>query len=297
MQNKFVNQEEHSSFFINALAFKGSVTPLVFKKVAFIFVYACLISYINYLHPSFSIPIGPFEYAGLMMGLILVFRINSGYDRWWEARKLWGSIVNASRNLTVIVKQYSKSANEANTLKIYNYISAIPFLIKNHLRTEPAIDEIKDYVDFKTYNRLLNEKNKPLALSSELAKELHLIRTSDALDGFSFLKAEEQRAIIIDCLGACERILKTPMPFVMAIKSRRLILIFLITLPLALVNVSLLINPIISSLVAYAIFSLDQIGVELQKPFCKKSLSHLPLDEICEGIKNNVFEVGLDSFQ
>ena len=146
-------------------------------------------------------------------------------------------------------------------------------------------------MDSQLYNTIAHEKNKPLALSSELAKELNLIRTDQGLDGFPFLKAEEQRAYIIDCLGACERILKTPMPFVMAIKSRRFILIFLITLPLALVNVSLLINPIISSLVAYAIFSLDQIGVELQKPFCTESLSHLPLDEICETIKANVLEL------
>jgi putative membrane protein len=291
MQNEFLNQEEHANFFINALAYKGSVTPLVLKKVVFIFIYASLISYINYFYPTFNIPIGPFEYAGLMMGLILVFRINAGYDRWWEARKLWGSIVNASRNLAVVVKRYSTSEKEVHISKIYNYISAIPFLIKNHLRSEKSIEEIKDLIDFQIYNNLLSEKNKPLALSTELAKELYSIKVNDGLDGFSFLKAEEQRAIIIDCLGACERILKTPMPFVMAIKSRRFIFIFLITLPLALVNVSPLINPIISSLVAYAIFSLDQISVELQKPFCKKSLSHLALDEICSNIQNNVLDI------
>ncbi len=291
MKDEFVNQEEYSSFFMNALAFRGSITPLVFQKVIYIFIYACLISGINYFYPSFNIPIGPFEYAGLMMGLVLVFRINAGYDRWWEARKLWGSILNASRNLAVIIKRYSQAANETHLLRISNYISAIPFLIKNHLRGSQAIHEIKDLVGSKLYNILTHEKNKPVALSSELAKELNLLRQSKTLDGFPFLKAEEQRAYVIDCLGACERILKTPMPFVMAIKSRRFILIFLISLPLALVNVSPLINPIISALVAYAIFSIDQIGVELQKPFCKKSLSHLPLDEICETIKANVLEI------
>jgi putative membrane protein len=226
-----------------------------------------------------------------MLGLILVFRINAGYDRWWEARKLWGTIVNASRNLAIIIKRYSYSGDEAAILKIANYIGALPFLIKNHLREDQNMEEVKELIDAPLYSYILGEKNKPLALASALANALGVARKNDGLDSFSFLKAEEQRAIIVDCLGACERILKTPMPFVMSIKSRRFILIFLLTLPLALVTVSLVINPIVSSLVAYAIFSLDQIGVELQKPFCENSLSHLPLDEICNTIKNNVLEL------
>lgn len=288
MKRHYVNREEHPNFFMNAFALRGSVTPHVFRKVFLLFIYSCFISYVNYSHPSFSIPIGPFEYAGLMMGLILVFRINAGYDRWWEARKLWGSIVNASRNLAIIVKMYSRSAEQASVLKIINYICALPFLIKNHLRRNQDLEEVKAFVDTQIYKRLAHAKNKPLALSAELAKELSLARKVDGLDDFSFLKAEEQRAVVLDCLGACERILKTPMPFVMSVKSRRFILIFLLTLPLALVNVSLYINPVITSFVAYALFSLDQIGVELQKPFCENSLSHLPLDEICNTIKNNV---------
>ncbi|CAM2955409.1 bestrophin family ion channel [Legionella anisa] len=105
------------------------------------------------------------------------------------------------------------------------------------------------------------------------------------------MKAEELRQAVLDCQGACERILKTPMPFVMAIKSRRFILLFLIILPVALVNYSAYINPIIVTLVAYALFSLDQIGVELQNPFSIENLSHLPLNDICNTIENNIMEI------
>ena len=81
------------------------------------------------------------------------------------------------------------------------------------------------------------------------------------------------------------------MPFVMAIKSRRFILLFMLILPFALIDYSVYISPIIVTMVAYALFSLDQIGVELQNPFSIDNLSHLPLNEICNTIENNITEI------
>lgn len=285
------NQYEYTSFIKNAIALKGSVTPKVFKKVFFIFLYACLVSLIHAFIQSFSIPIGPFEYAGLMLGLVLVFRINSGYDRWWEARKIWGNLVNNSRNLTIIIKNYFSPNATERADRIANYVAAIPFLIKNRLRNNDSITDISGMIDAVAYERIFDNHNRPLMLSSMLAKELSLAKQANEIDSFAFLKAEEQRALIIDSLGACERILKTPIPFVMAVKVRRFILIFLLALPLALVDISAVISPLITSLVAYAIFSLDQIGYELQFPFSHTSLSHLPLDEICATIKSSVDEI------
>ena len=264
---KWVNQLEHTGFLKNALAIRGSVTPKVFKKVLVMVAYSSLISYLYHFIPSISLPIGPFEYAGLMMGLILVFRVNAGYDRWWEARKIWGTLVNQSRNLAIIVSNYPSTNNTDWKIKITNYISALPYLMKNNLRGDATIDAIRHLIDDKALPILEQSEHKTNALSSMIAFELHLSCSSAGLDSFSFLQAEEKRALILDCQGACERIIKTPMPFVMAIKSRRFILLFLLALPFALVNVSILISPVISGLVAYALFSLDQIGVELQNPF------------------------------
>lgn len=290
-KEKWVNQHEHVGFLKNALAIRGSVTPKVFKKVLLMVVYSSFISYFYHFMPSIALPIGPFEYAGLVMGLILVFRVNAGYDRWWEARKIWGNIVNQSRNLAIIVSNYPDMKNTDWKIRITNYISALPYLMKNNLRGDTSIVEIKHLIDHRVFSILEQSAHKPNTLSSIIAQELHLSRTSCELDSFSFLQAEEKRALILDCQGACERILKTPMPFVMAVKSRRFILLFLLALPFALVNTSVLISPVISGLVAYALFSLDQIGVELQNPFSEERLSHLPLNDICETIEKNIIEI------
>jgi ion channel-forming bestrophin family protein len=291
MKHKLTNQSEDMSFFKTALMLNGSVTPKVIKKVFMLIIYATLVSYLSHIYPFLALPIGPFEYGGLIMGLILVFRINAGYDRWWEARKLWGSIVNQSRNLTIILVNYTTHTDSDWLLKITNYISALPYLIKDHLRETKDIESVKHLIDDSTYQTLLKSENTPNILSSMIANELHYARDHYGLDPFSFIRAEEQRGKITDAQGACERILKTPMPFVMAIKSRRFILFFLLVLPFALINVSLFITPWISGIVAYAMLSLDQIGFELQNPFSHKNLSHLPLNDICQSIEQNITEL------
>ena len=290
-KKSFTNQQEYASFLKNALALKGSVTPIVAKNVFYIFVYACLVSAIHHFIQSFAIPIGPFEYAGLMLGLVLVFRINAGYDRWWEARIIWGNLVNHSNNLAIIINNYLSTSNRSRAVKISNYLAAMPFLIKNKLRHDESQTDVSDIIDADSYREISRSQNHPLTLSSMIARELNLAKNHNEIDSFSFLKAEEQRALLMDCLGACERILNTPIPFVMAVKARRFILIFLLALPLGLVDISALVSPFITALVAYAIFSIDQIGFELQHPFSINSLSHLPLDALCTTIKSNITEV------
>lgn len=288
----FANQIEHDSFLQNALALKGSVTPRVIKKVIFVFLYSCFISILHYEEPSIFLPIGPFEYAGLVMGLILVFRINAGYDRWWEARKIWGNIVNQSRNLAIIISNYVLTDDNRNEkLKVINYISAIPFLIKNSLRNSDSVDDIKHLVEKTDLLHITQSENKPVMLSSMISHELNQFRNQNQLDSFSFLQAEKARALILDCYGACERILKTPIPFVMAVKSRRFIFLFLMALPFATVGTSIYITPFVTGIVAYALLALDQIGVELQNPFSQERLSHLPLNTICTNLEKNIAEI------
>jgi putative membrane protein len=107
---------------------------------------------------------------------------------------------------------------------------------------------------------------------------------------FAFLQADKERAMLIDHIGACERILKTPLPGAYAIKIRRFIVLFLVTLPFALLHKldHAWLDPLVTMLVAYPLVSLDQIGVELQNPFSPRRLSHLPLDDISRAIEWNV---------
>lgn len=285
------NQNEYPSFLSSALALHGSVTPKVLMQVFWTALYACIISLINIHSPYLSIAVGPFEYAGIVMGLILVFRINAGYERWWEARKIWGDIVNKSRNLGLMLVSYASAYDKQEMKQHIRYLAAIPYTIKKSLRHTTDYSDVAYLLDKKTLSQLPKAQNPTMILSQKIALYLKQLRNEDKLDPFSFIQIDSQREKTIDSLGACERILNTPMPFVMAIKSRRLILLFLLILPFALVSISNVLAPFITALVAYAFFSLDQIGVELQNPFWESNLSHHPLTTICNRIENDIFSL------
>lgn len=290
-KNRIENKYEYPSFLRSAFAIRGSVTPKVLKLVGIAVLYALGISLLQARFLWSSIPISPFEYAGLVMGLILVFRINAGYDRWWEARKLWGTVVNNSRNLSIIVTSYTKPGEMSKLKQLLDYVAAMPYLMKNNLRQDDTAHEVEHLFDAETYQLLCKKSHKPNFVSQRIGDILNELNASKALSDFAFLQAEEARGGVIDCQGACERILKTPMPFVMAIKSRRFILLFLIIMPIALAEHTIAVNLLVTALVSYALLSLDQIGIELQNPFSKANLSHLPLDNICNTIDTNVHEM------
>ena len=130
----------------------------------------------------------------------------------------------------------------------------------------------------------------PSFVALQLADLLREACDTFHMDRFAFVQVDRERAALIDHIGACERILKTPLPLVYAIKIRRFIALFLLTLPLALlhrISTDWLV-PIITMMVAYPLMSLDQIGIELQNPFSKANLSHLPIGDVSATIERNL---------
>lgn len=289
-KKKNLNYPEDPNFWNSALALQGSVTPKVYKNVLLCILYSVLVSLILFQFPMIRLPISPFEYAGVIMGLTLVFRINSGYDRWWEARKIWGDIVNTERNLATVVACFGQFSSKIIMKRHLQLIAALPFLMKNHLRSIQSVTEVESLLSKKDYEQIQNSNHKPNYIAFRIAEFLSSLYNEKKISEFAFLRAEHLREKLINSQGACERILKTPMPLVMAIKIRRFIFLFLLILPIALAD-NILINVMVTALVAYALLSLDQIGIELQNPFAIDNLSHLPLNEICNNIKKDIAEI------
>lgn len=128
----------------------------------------------------------------------------------------------------------------------------------------------------------------PSHVASVLACLIEDARRSGAMDGYAFLEVDRERALLVDHLGACERILRTPLPRVHSIKLRRFILLYLLGLPLAVATSSVWLSSLVTALVAYPLFAIDQIGQELENPFSTTRESHLPLDRICDTIESNL---------
>jgi putative membrane protein len=285
------NKDEAPGFLRGALMWRGSVTPRILPSLLLMSCYPLLIVALDqYWRPLPHFDVTPFEYTGVVLGLVLVFRTNAGHERWWEARKLWGGIVNQSRNLVVQVLSYGEALNVSPQESLWHkemvkWTVAFSFAARESLRSGKNFDDLTDLLSEQELESLKSAAHMPLFVASKIATIVQQARFSHHIDGFAFAELEGQRILLIDYLGACERILKTPMPLVYAIKARRFILIFLLLLPFSLIGNLGFSAVFVFFLVAYPLLSLDRIGIELQKPFNTKSLSHLPLHAICGTIK------------
>ena len=233
--------------------------------------------------------VAPYEVAGAVLGLLLVLRTNAGYDRWWEARKLWGGIVNQSRNLATHGLAYGPADADWRR-RFVAWTAAFGHAARGSLRGEPDCPEVAALLGADEARRVAAADHAPGYVALRLAGLLREATDAHGMDRVAFLQADRERALLIDHVGACERILKTPLPLAYSIKIRRFLVLFLVTLPFGLLDEvpSHWLIPVITVLVAYPVVGLDQIGIELQNPFSKAKLNHLPLDDITATIERNV---------
>ncbi|MDX1929946.1 MAG: bestrophin family ion channel [Pirellulaceae bacterium] len=298
------------SYWLGTFIIRGSVAPRVlldvlgFGALAVVIVFAIQVLE-KLLGDPFSVPAGPFEAAGAVLGLLLVLRVNTGYSRWWEARILWGGIVNQSRNLAITGLAYGPR-NTRWRSRLVRWIAVFPHVCRRSLREQRNFPELERLLSEESREWIRKAEHMPDAVSGEIAMLLYEARGL-GMDGFAFQKCEEQRASLIDHLGGCERIQKTPLARSGAIQVRQFIFLLLISLPIGLMQAfevdasdaastsfnmtQVWIVPLYVMLLAYPLLSLDRIGMELQNPFSTHRIDFLPLDSICTAIERNVLEL------
>lgn len=277
-------------FWVEVFGIQGSAMPLILLRVLVFGAFAMLVTAIDHAAGeefSLHVGVGPHEVAGAALGLLLVLRTNAGYDRWWEGRKLWGGIVNQSRNLGIEGLSYGPEDREWRE-QFIRWSAALPHAIRLGLRDQRSSTSLVALLGRGAADALFASHHMSNAVCLHLGSLLRRAHEEMGMSGFAFNRAEDQRAILIDHMGACERIRSSPLPLAYRIEIRRFILLFLVTLPFALVGEIYWLTPLTTMLVAAPILALDKIGTELQFPFSQSSLNHLPLDQLCLKIETDL---------
>ncbi len=277
-------------FWVEVFGIQGSALPLIVLRVLVIGGYASLVKVLHdsellgyQLHSN----IGPHEVAGVALGLLLVLRTNAGYERWWEGRKLWGGIVNQSRNLAIDALAYGPADREWRE-QVVRWTAAFPHATRLSLRDQRQSDSLTALLGQEAADRLFACHHMPNAVARHIASLLREGFENLGMSPFAYHQTEAQRASLIDHMGACERIRSSPLPLAYRIEIRRFILFFLLTLPFAILEDAGWLTPVATMLVAAPIFALDKIGTELQFPFTLTSLNKLPLDQLCLKIETDL---------
>ena len=284
-------ETEPRNFWRDVFSLRGAVTATVFPRVLVFGALSMFVMVVRHQRGGYSLEIGPVELVGATLALLMVFRMNAGYDRWWEGRKLWGGIVNQSRNLAVTGLSYTGNAEPAWRERFAHWVAAFGHVSRHSLRGERDLPEVRRLLGAEAESRIARADHMPDAVAWELARMLQEAVDRTWLSPFVMLECEKERSHLIDHVGGCERILKSPLPLVYVIKVRRFVALYLLVLPFSLVDRVGWATPILVMLVAYPLLGLDQISVELENPFSPTNLGHLPLDDICMTIEGNVLSL------
>jgi len=248
-----------------------------------------LLDVLRFHESDFHTTISMHSLLGIVLGLFLVFRTNSSYDRWWEGRKLWGSMVNNTRNLSHKLNAFLDKDDDDNRTWFAKMIPNFVFSVKEHLRRGALFSELEP-VDDTFIANLKDVKHVPNRLSSMMYVRINNLYKTNKISGDQLFLVDKELKEFSDILGACERIRNTPIPYNYSMYIKQFIFIYLITLPMAFVTTSGYITIPIVMLVTFVLLSVELIAEEIEDPF-GRDINDLPTDELSEKIKVNVNEI------
>jgi len=226
---------------------------------------------------------------GFVLSMMLIFRTNTAYERWWEGRKLWGSFVNNSRNLALKLNALlPESATEQRAMfraLVHNFIHAS----KEHLRHGVDVKKLPaaggyDAAYFSKGGHVPNQVLKALFV------EAYRLHTSGVISGEQLIVLNAELQSFADNLGACERIKKTPIPYAYSLFLKKIIFIYVFTMPIGFVlDYGYWAVPVVT-FVFYAFASIEVIAEEIEDPFGTEA-NDLPTDSISETIRSNLHDI------
>ena len=218
----------------------------------------------------------PLSIFGGVIGVLAGFRNSSAYARWWEARIIWGAVVNSSRSfarevLSMIAAPEAGEATEREISEIKRELVllqvAYVHALRNHLRGIPPWEELRGLIPEQETERLRTQSNVPFAIQQNMASLVAHCYQRGWIDNMRWVGLDRTLSILMDCQGASERIKNTPMPRLYDMFIRLFINIYCLLLPLGMVASLGLLTPVGSTLVGFIFLALDQIGRDLETPF------------------------------
>jgi ion channel-forming bestrophin family protein len=222
--------------------------------------------------------------VGFVLSLLLAYRTNTAYDRWWEGRKLWGALVNNSRNLAIKLNAYLGDEDDRSLFK--NLIPSYAAVLSNHLMNEEVSLMLFEDLDLE----IDHHKHKPNQVAALLFQKANELYQSGKITGDQFIIINAELQSFTDIGGACERIKNTPIPYSYNAFIKKFIFFFVMTLPFGFVfNLGYYVIPVVV-FIFYVLASLELIAEEIEDPFGKDT-NDLPIVKIAANIKKHVEEI------
>lgn len=272
--------------------YKSDTLRILSLELIIIGLYTFLLNYgLHYFFPDLNFKLFKNAFTihtliGFVMGLLLVFRTNTAYDRWWEGRKQWGALVNNTRYLAIKINHLIPENEEKKTF--INLIKHYPIALKNHLRD--TIDFSEMQLPDHQKNKLQLFKNIPNGFIDLMMKQLVEWKKNKTISDIELLLLDKEVKNFIDIQGACERIKNTPIPFSYTVFIKKFIFIYVLTVPFGFLPDFGYWTIGVTMFVFYVFVSLELIAEEIEDPFGNDD-NDLPTDDLSEKIYANIDEI------
>jgi putative membrane protein len=269
---------------------RGSMLREILSRVALCVAWTALVVWVYHAGWKVAIPSTLHMLVGTALGLLLVFRTNASYDRFWEGRKLWGGMVNETRNLIRSAGSWFGHDREL-LVELACWTAAFPFASCSYLRGAPqSLGTAKLGLPAAAIASVEKAEHPVLAVAARMTQCLSRAAERGLVSDIGRVALDQNIQLLVDYLGGCERIRKTPLPFAYVVHLRRALVLYCFTLPFALVQQYGWTTIVDVLLIAYVFFGIEEIGVEIEGPFGFDD-NDLPLEQISETIRHNVFEL------
>lgn len=232
---------------------------------------------------------GVYSLLGVALSIVLVYRTNTAYDRWWEGRKQWGALVNTCRDLAITVHGTFPKEDEESRKFYAKHIANFCIAMREHLRAGAKVEDLilmqpEEITVYKSKNHIPN-----YIVSLMFDRMQEAFKKGD-ITPEDILNLKPPIARLLDILGACERIRKTPIPFSYAVYIKLFIMLYGAFLPFGLVEDFGYFTVPIVMIVFFAFIGLEMMAAEIEDPF-GLDCNDLPTGDIAHNIKNNVYEI------
>ncbi len=242
-----------------------------------------------FLDRKISLPSLPLTLLASALVVLTSFRNSSAYNRWWEARTLWGAMVNNSRSFARQVLTLVEDDDELNPVKAVLLRRHVAFVkcLSAHLKGESCGDEVQSLITREEYARRHETNNFPNDILNTSAALLAKEYKAGRLDSIRLARLESTMVELSNCQGGMERIANTPLPYPYVAFPRLFISLFCVILPIGLVDTLGWYTPLASTVVGFMLLAIEKIGTDLQSPF-KASEHEIQMTKLCENIERNL---------
>jgi putative membrane protein len=261
----------HLHWFRMLLAWRGSVLPQLLPRLFLIF----CISIVAVAAHDHLLPItlnlnttAPFSLIGIALAVFLGFRNNASYDRWWEARKLWGQLLNESRSLTrQALTLPARSLPKEDVGEFLAALGALPHALRHQLRKSDPREDLAARLPAALFERVIASRYKPATLMLYLGEWVQRHARAGAIDPMAVIAFDRKLNGLSDVIGGCERIVSTPLPFAYSVMIHRTVYFFCASLPFGLVDSIGIFTPVFAVFVAYTFMAHEAIASQIEEPF------------------------------